>query len=415
MWIVLHAVNILYINHYAGAPRYGMEYRPYYLAREWQQLGHHVRIVAASYSHLRLKAPALAGAWTEEDVDGVPYVWLKTPAYEGNGARRVLNMFAFVGALFRRANRLTKYRKPDVVITSSTYLLDNLPARFMARRCGAKLVFEVRDLWPMSPIELGNMSPRHPFIQLLRWAEGFSYRSADRVVSVLPNARKHMEEHGLTPGKFTYVPNGIAVAEWESGNAALPESHSARLHHLRESGCFILGYAGGHAVSNALGFLLEAARLLAGQSVAFVLVGSGAEKENLMRTARALELWNVTFLPPVPRRAVPALLRAMDACYIGWQDKPIYRFGVSPNKIFDYMMAGKPVIHSVNASNDVVAESGCGVTVRPEDAEAIAKAVLRLASMLNSERDALGGRGRDFVVKHHDYRVLARRFLEALS
>ena len=105
----------------------------------------------------------------------------------------------------------------------------------------------------------------------------------------------------------------------------------------------------------------------------------------------------------------------MDACYIGWQDKPIYRFGVSPNKIFDYMMAGKPVIHSVNASNDVVAESGCGVTVRPEDPEAIARAVLSLASMSSSERDALGGRGRDFVLKHHDYRVLARRFLEALS
>ena len=140
----------------------------------------------------------------------------------------------------------------------------------------------------------------------------------------------------------------------------------------------------------------------------------GAEKTNLAGQAKALNLRNVIFLPAVSKNVVPALLREMDALYIGWQNKPIYRFGVSPNKVFDYMMASKPVIHSVNASNDVVAESGCGITVPPENPEAIAEAIRQLAFMSENQREELGQRGRNYVLKHHDYRVLAQRFLEVL-
>ena len=407
-------MNILLINHYAGSREYGMEYRPYYLAREWQRRGHRVRIVAASCSHLRIKPPKLTGTITEENIDGISYVWLKTPGYRGNGARRAINMFAFVGQLFRHARWLIKNQKPDVIIASSTYPLDTLPARFMARRCGARLVYEVHDLWPLSPIELGNMSPRHPFIRLMQWAEDYACRSVDRVVSMLPNAQIHLQEHGMDAAKFAYVPNGIAIDEWERGASPLPETHSATLRTLHESGQFVLGYAGGHAVSNALEFLMQAARLVADQRVTLVLVGDGAEKTNLVGQAKALNLRNVIFLPAVSKNVVPALLREMDALYIGWQNKPIYRFGVSPNKVFDYMMASKPVIHSVNASNDVVAESGCGITVPPENPEAIAEAIRQLAFMSENQREELGQRGRNHVLKHHDYRVLAQRFLEGL-
>jgi glycosyltransferase involved in cell wall biosynthesis len=408
-------MNILLINHYAGSPRHGMEYRPFYLAREWRRMGHQVRIVAASCSHLRSQAPAVAGDVTEESVEGVPYLWLRTPAYRGNGVRRACNMAAFVGQLYRHAGRLMREQQPNAIIASSTYPLDNLPARFMARRCGARLVYEVHDLWPLSPMTLGNMSPWNPFIQVMQWAENTAYRHADRVISMLPNAREHMIEHGMEAGKFAYVPNGIVVAEWNKENTSLPESHSAVLDNLRECGHFILGYAGGHTAGDALGFLLEAVRLLRGERFAFVLVGAGADKENLMGKAKTLGLQNVTFLPAVAKSAVPALLRGMDALYIGWLNKPLYRFGVSPNKIFDYMMAGRPVIHSTNASNDIVAESGCGFTVPPENPDAIVRALRQLAALSPEERKRMGDKGREYVVRHHDYSVLARRFLECLE
>jgi glycosyltransferase involved in cell wall biosynthesis len=120
-------------------------------------------------------------------------------------------------------------------------------------------------------------------------------------------------------------------------------------------------------------------------------------------------------LPAIPKAQIPALLAAVDIAYIGWQRVPLYRFGIAPNKLMDYMMARRVVLHSVEAGNDPVAEAGCGLTVPPEDAAAVAEGLRRLAALPGDERRAMGERGRAFVLAHHTYPVLARRFLEAVS
>ena len=408
-------MKILLINHYAGSTRHGMEYRPFYLAREWVKLGHEVTIVAASQSHVRQEAPRLRGELSKEDVEGIRYVWLKTPGYHGNGAGRAVNILTFVWRLLRYRKRLLREIKPDVVIASSTYPLDNFPAYRLARQCGAKLVYEVHDLWPLTLIELGGMPRWHPFVVLLQAAENFAYRQADRVVSVLPRAEGHMRRHGMARHKFVHVPNGIDVVEWQGFAGPLPHEHAGALATLKRGRRFIVGYAGAHGVANALDPLVDAAQRMQAEPVAFVLVGKGPEKGRLQDKARQLGLTNVTFLPPVLKPSMPALLGSMDALYIGWARKPIYRFGVSPNKLIDYMMAAKPVIHAIEAGNDLVAESGCGISVRPEDPHAIARAVRRLMGYTAAEREAMGQRGRNHVTAHHDYSVLARRFLKAVA
>ncbi len=123
----------------------------------------------------------------------------------------------------------------------------------------------------------------------------------------------------------------------------------------------------------------------------------------------------MAFLPSVPRNVVPALLAAMDALYLGWPKRPIYRFGISPNKLVDYMMAGKPVIHGSAAANNPVAESGCGETCAPDDSSALANAIVQLRGRSDAEREAMGQRGRDYALAHHDYAVLARQFLDVLT
>jgi glycosyltransferase involved in cell wall biosynthesis len=409
-------MNLLFLNHYAGTPLYGMEYRPYYLAKEWVKLGHQVTIVAASESHLRTQAVQASHDITYEMIDGISYIWLKTPAYKGNGAKRVINIFAFVAQLFRHSHRLIHQIQPDIVINSSTYPLDIYPARYIARRAKAKLVFEVHDLWPLSPIELGGMSPRHPFIMLMQRAENAACKSADYVVSLLPKAKQHLQDHGMAPHKFSCLPNGIDIAEWQDNQATIPIEHRAALHQLRQNGHFIIGYAGGHAISNALTVLIDAANQLKhNASIVFVLVGKGIEKDALRQKADSLGLTNVIFLPPVPKSAIPDLLCQMDALYIGWQNHPIYRFGISPNKIMDYMMAAKPVLHSISAGNDPVAESGCGISVAAEDAVAIAQAAQDLAAMSESERNAMGIRGKEYVMNNHDYSVLANKFIQIVQ
>jgi glycosyltransferase involved in cell wall biosynthesis len=301
------------------------------------------------------------------------------------------------------------------VIASSTYPMDIWVARRLARRCGAKLVFEVHDLWPLSPIELSGMSPGHPFARLCSWAEGTAYRDADLVVSMLPCVHDYMASRGLDLRRLAVVPNGISPDDWAAGPQPLREDVGAALAAARAAGETVVGYAGSMGLPNALDTLLDAAALLRDEPIRFVLVGDGHERARLAQRVREEGLARVTMLAPIPKLQVPALLAQVDVAYIGWQRVPIYRFGIAPNKLMDYMMAGCAVLHSVEAGNDPVAEAGCGVTVPPEDAGAVARGLRTLAARAPAERAAMGARGRAFVQSRHTYPVLAERFLAAVE
>lgn len=402
-------MNILYLNHYAGSPTLGMEFRPYYLAREWVRLGHTVHMVGASFSHVRARQPAPG----REQVDGIHYHWVEAPAYRGNGLGRVRNIAAFLARVAWGARRLVGLIRPDIVIASSTYPMDIWVARRLARMAHAKLVFEVHDLWPLSPIELSGMSPNHPFALLCGWAEKTAYREADVVVSMLPKVHAHMGQRGLDLRKLVIVPNGIAPDDWATEPPPLRPDLAAVITTAHAAGHLVLGHAGSMGLPNALDTLLDAAVLLRDAPLTIVLVGDGHERERLQRRIEAERLVHVHWLPPVPKAQVPVFLRAIDIAYIGWQRMPIYRFGIAPNKLMDYMMAGCAVLHSVQAGNDPVAESGCGVTVAPESPAAVADGVRRLMALPADERRRMGERGRAFVQAEHSYPVLARRFLGA--
>ena len=390
-----------------------MEFRPYYLAREWVRAGHRVQIVAASQSHVRATQPEFQTAAGDEVIDGIAYRWLATPTYAGNGLGRVKNIWSFCRQLWADAPRITRDFKPDVVIASSTYPMDIWVARRIARLAKAKLVYEVHDLWPLSPIELSGMSPRHPFALLCQKAENDAYRDADVVISMLPKVHAHMAAHGLDLRKLSIVPNGITLDEWAGEGEPLAVELSAFFNAQQAAGKIVLGYAGSHGLPNALDVLLDAAKLLPSH-ISIVMVGGGHEKARLAQRVKDEAITNVTLFPPIPKLQIPALLAQFDIAYIGWQRTPIYRFGIAPNKLMDYMMARRPVLHSVEAGNDPVAECQAGLTVPPEDARAVAHGVVALAALTPVELAAMGARGRAFVLANHTYPVLAQRFVEAL-
>lgn len=405
-------MRLLLINHYAGSPQHGMEYRPYYLAREWVRAGHQVLILAGSHSHVRNTQPQAGG----QTIDGISYCWYETPAYQGNGFGRVRNIWAFCRHVWKDADALASAFRPDAVIASSTYPMDIWVARRVAKLAKAKLVYEVHDLWPLSPIELSGMSPRHPFAMLCQKAENDAYRDADVVVSMLPKVQGHMRAHGLDLKKLHIVPNGITLDEWEGEGEALDSPELVtHLALQRAAGRIVLGYAGSMGLPNALDVLLDAARLLKDEPIAIVLVGSGHERLRLEKRVADEGLANVAMFAPIPKRQIPALLAQFDIAYIGWQRTPIYRFGIAPNKLMDYMMARRPVLHSVEAGNDPVAEAQAGLTVPPENPQAVAEGVRRLAALRPEERAAMGERGRAFVLAEHTYPVLAQRFIKALQ
>lgn len=291
--------------------------------------------------------------------------------------------------------------------------MDIWPAERIAKLAGAKLVYEVHDLWPLSPMELGGMSRWHPFIMWVQWAEDYAYKRAQRVVSMLPKTLEYMVSRGMNPDKWAYVPNGVDLDEWRV-RAPLSAETSAALQAVRARGLPVLCYTGTHGLANALDVLLDASVLLKGQ-VEVVLVGTGPERDRLLQRVTNEGLNNVTMLPSVPKACMPELLAAIDIAFIGLLPEPLFRFGISPNKLFDYMMAAKPIIQSISAGNDPVTEVGCGITVPPNQPAAIADAALKIASMSDAQKDEMGKKGQAFIQAERSYAVLAQKFLQAPS
>jgi len=393
------------INHYAGSRVHGMEYRHYYLAQHFARVGLRPAIVCASFHHLLTKLPE--GKTT--DVDGIPYVWIKTRRYEKNDARRALNMVDFSARLL--FTRLGQLPKPDVVIASSPHPFVAFNGYRIARRYGAKFIFEVRDLWPLTLLEIGGHSPRHPFIRAMAWAERLGYERCDHTVSLSAGTRDYTVAHGLDERKFVHIPNGMDLPAEGANVEPLPEEHQRVTEDLRGQGKLIVLYSGSHGVVNALENVLDAAGLLHDEpAVHFLLVGQGPQKESLRHRAQQAGLTNVTFLPSVGRSQMPALTQSADLGYVGLQKKDLFKYGVSPNKLYEYMAAGLPILWAIEMDRDEVAEARCGFSIPAEDPAALATVLRQVVAMSRSQLREMGERGRRHLRETHTYETLARQY-----
>lgn len=398
------------INHYAGSPVRGMEFRPWLMAREWQKLGHSVVVVAADFTHLRRQNFEVPRSFTEIDVDGVPYVVLKTPHYHGNNVGRGLNIASFCLQLSAHAGQMADQYRPEAVIASSTYPVDIYSASKIAKKAHARLYFELHDLWPLTPMVMGNLPWWNPLILLLQGGENAAFSRSRKIISILPDADRYIRERGYDTGKFVYVPNGVVLNE-SAAPSHLPQIETLRT--LRADGWFLVGYTGNHSVANALGTFVDAAKRTRDERVKFVLVGGGNVKETLV--ARAAGAENVLFLDAVPKTAMGALLAELDVAYMGLAKSRLFDYGVSPNKLFDYMMAARPILYAVESSNNPVRDANCGLTVPVGDPGAVAAAVRTFMKMDAPARRTLGENGRAYVRKNHDYTALAKKFADALQ
>ena len=408
-------MNILYINHYAGSVSMGMEFRPYYLAKEWQKKGHKVRIIAADYSHLRKQNPVVSKNFEIQEIDGIEYQWIKTNTYEGNGVSRAITMAQFCKALMTGSKKIANDFKPDVVISSSTYPLDAYPARKIANIAKAKHIHEVHDMWPATLYEIGGMSKTNPFVVAMQIGENYAYKNCDELVSLLSNAKPYMVTHGLKSRKFHCLKNGIVESEWETKDP-LPEEHRKLLEGLRNDGKLVVGYFGGHALSNALDTIIDVAKEMQGEKdIAFVLTGDGDEKARIQERVRSEKVDNVSFLPPIAKTAVPSLLELYDIALVTAANSPLYRFGICMNKIFDAMMAGIPIVLSVNADNTPVEEADCGIVVKTGEKKEIVDAVRNILGKDEKERKRIGDKGKALVMEKYTYESIANDFLTIMN
>lgn len=366
-------------------------------------------MVAASFTHLLRQSPEVQDDITLEEAEGFQMAWVRLPPYpDAHSKKRVLNWFRFAWLLRKLPGAIAE--RPDAILYSSPSLVGFLGAQRLAKRFEVPLIFEVRDIWPLTLMQVGGYSLRHPLMQLLQWIEDKAYRDSDRVISNLQNAVEHMQTRGMDPAKFSWVPNGFSM-----GEVSQPEPLDPATVAQLPQGKFVVGYTGTLGVANALGTLLEAAeRLKERDDTAFVLVGGGKERNALQRQVFELGLDNVVFIDPIPKVQIQSMLAHFDVCFIGWRDEMIYRFGIGANKIPEYLYSATPILHSFSGKCDPVEEAGAGITTPAEDPDSIASAVLKLKSLPDSERKEMGRRGRAYSLEKHDYSVLALKLSEVL-
>ncbi|WP_341706915.1 glycosyltransferase family 4 protein [Halopseudomonas sp.] len=398
------------VNQYGSTPEVGMGGRHYYLARELARRGVRVYLIVAGYHHLMRIKPKVDEAFKVEEVsDRFSVVWVRVPTYLGaRSKQRVLNWFLFAWRVRGAASVIPD--RPDSILCSSPSPFAFLMSRALSKKFSARLLFEVRDIWPLTLTEIGGHGKSHPLIWLMQWVEKKAYRESHVVISNLENAVQHMEAHGLAKEKFCWIPNGFSLEEAECVSPL-----DVAIHSKIPKGKFVVGYAGTLGVANALDTLIDAAKELASvEGLVFVLVGGGEEALRLKEKAACYDLKNVIFLDRVAKENVYSVLEIFDVCFIGWKAEKLYRFGIAANKIPEYMFSGKPVLHAYGGGCDPIHRYGAGVVVAPEDVTDLVRGVLQLYRMSDEERMRMGANGRKAALKYYEYGELAERLLGVL-
>jgi len=401
--------TIWFINDYAGSSHHGMEFRNYYFAKEFIKQGHKVYIITASYMHLFKKLPEIKGTYTFEDIDGINYIWIKVPNYgESTNKKRVLKWFTFASKLLFLP--LTKMQKPDIIIASPMAPFLAVPAYRLAKRFKAKFIYEIKDIWPLSIIELGSISPNHPLVKIMSWCEKFAVTKADYIVSSLQNYDEHLKNDLDIEKDFIWVNNGISLDEM-----AQIEPLPAEVETQLPEDKFIVGYTGTIGIANSLDNFLEAAKLLIeNKNILFVIVGEGKEKNNLVKKYKGLT--NILFIEPIKKQQVQSMLSKFDACYIGLKKENLFKYGVSPNKLFDYMYSGKPIIYSIDSGkSNIVDLAKCGISIESDNSTAIKDAILNLYNISNDKRKEIGANGKKYVLEHFTYEKLAKKYIDKIE
>ncbi len=396
------------VNQYASQPNRGYVCRHHYLARELLKLGVEVTIFAAAGHHLHHKRPDGDALKNGEMVDGVRYVWIKTPSVsQDSKVARVLAWFVFALGMFLAGWRLPS---PTTVIHSSPSLIPYISSWSLARFRRARLVFEFRDVWPATFWMMARYSQLHPVVLLNAVIERFALSTADHVFATMPLGWKRLKQCGVTKEKFSWVPNGVSLSPVAKA-VSLPKT----LLDLLDTDRDVILYAGTMGQANSLDVVIDAAAMVQDLPIQFVFVGYGDRRSALQTLADEKQLNNVSFHPPIEKQAVPLALAEADALIISWQDLPLYQYGTSANKLPEYFASRKPVIQAYSGSADAVDEADAGITVPANDPKALAEAFRTFHHLGEGERARLGANGRRYAEAHFDFFTVAKTIAKQIG
>lgn len=397
-------MNIWIFNHYATGLNSSGGTRHFDLAKQLVRKGHSVTIFASSFSHYTLKDEHLANSKTdykEEIYEGVRFLWIKTVSYKSNNHKRVLNMLSYTTKAMKVAKKQTEH--PDIVIGSLVHPLAAYAGYLVAKKNKSIFYFEERDLWPQTLIDLGKMSANNPAIHFLAKIEKFLFIKATRIIVLFDKAVGYVESKGISKDKVLYIPNGF---DTERTTSSIEMSDELNQLFRKHDGKTIAIYTGAHGKANNLDLIIDSAKEIQHKKLSthFILIGNGPEKERLKERIEKEEISIVTMLDPVKKEMIPEILKKVDVGLLPLVDSPVFKWGISPNKLFDYMGASLPVLLLCDLEGTPVELANGGRVIKTDFKESF----IDFFSNINKEEiKKFGENGRKYVEEHHAWERLA--------
>ena len=401
-------MHILFLTHYFPPEVNAPASRTFENAKRWVGKGHRVTVITCAPNH---PAGILYAGYKNrlvqwDRIEGIDVLRVITFISPNEGfLKRTINYFSYMlSATFF----CLLVKKVDVVLSTSPQFFCGMAGLLVSKIKRRPWVLEIRDLWPESILTVGAVKNRL-VIGILKKIERFLYCSAHHVIAVTHSFKRHITAVGIPADRISVLTNGADLERFKPG-----QSNDLRAS-LSLEGKFVASYIGTHGMAHHLETVLEAARLVDRKSqVCFLLVGDGAERQNLLRQKETSQLSNVIMLPQQPKELIPEYLSLSDACIVLLKKSELFKT-VIPSKIFEAMAMERPVILGVEGeSEEIIRQAECGICIEPENAKALANAVL----MLHRDRELsrkLGENGRKCVAQYYDRDVLAERYLHILS
>jgi glycosyltransferase involved in cell wall biosynthesis len=403
-------MKIVIISKYAISKEMGLETRLFALSRLFVKKGHDVTIISSVDNYFgSFPKSYTKKRYTNEIIDGIKVTWIKCLKYNKTiSVKRVLSWFDYEWKLFWMKNKLIN--KPDVIIVSSLSLLTIVNGIRLKKKFNCKLIFEIRDIWPLTLIEEGGYSPSNLLVKVLSWIERQGYKKSDLTVGTMPNIGEHVSSVTKQKINTACVPFGFHFDDYKE--RILKEEDKA--DYCIPTGKFVIGYAGSIGLSNGLETFINVIKRLKGNpKIHFIILGKGALRETYMNYLK--DCTNVQFIAKVERSKVKDILAHCDLLYFAALNSKVWKYGWSPNKLIDYMISGKPVLASYSGYQSMINEANSGLFVPAEDQESLVNGIQKMYSMSSEELEAMGKRGRDWLIQNRQWNTLADNYLSIIE
>ena len=392
-------INIWLINQYSYPPGKSNWRRHFDLFKNFSKESYNIDVICGSFVHDRKEEILNKGEkYRLVNSEGIKYHILSGILYKSKIVR-MLSMIQFFFKVLFFSKKLKN--KPNIIYASSPHPFNGLAGMYLARKYKCPFILEIRDLWPETWVAMGATTKKSILYKVFAYIEKVLYKNADKIVTLTANKDYYISV-GVDEKKVEIVSNGVDLEKYDS---LLKEESPIRLLENK----FNVLYTGAHGTANCLDNILEVAKLIENDDIVFNFIGEGEKKEELIKKSEEYNLKNVRFYSPVNKNLIPNTLKNGDVMIVVAKNTPLYKYGISFNKIFEYFASSKPIIFSGNVANDMVKEANAGISVEAENIEKIKEAVLSLYSMSKEQREVLGKNGRKYVEENYDTNVLSKK------